>query len=38
VRFNGLTEWLGWLWPFAALVYALMRLSAPAARAGRNEL
>jgi hypothetical protein len=38
VRFNGLTEWLGWLWPFAALVYALMRLSASAPRAGRDEL
>ena len=27
VRFNGLTQWLGWLWPFAALVYVLLRLS-----------
>jgi hypothetical protein len=23
IRFYGLTEWLGWLWPAAALVYAL---------------
>ncbi|RYF38369.1 MAG: VanZ family protein, partial [Comamonadaceae bacterium] len=27
VRFNGLAQWLGWLWPFAALVYGLVRLS-----------
>ncbi len=28
VRFNGLTQWLGWLWPFAALAYLVHRLSA----------
>jgi hypothetical protein len=27
IRFNGLAQWLGWLWPFAALLYALLRLS-----------
>jgi VanZ family protein len=27
VRFNGLAQWLGWLWPFAALSYVLVRLS-----------
>jgi hypothetical protein len=27
VRFNGLTQWLGWLWPFAALAYLVQRLS-----------
>jgi VanZ family protein len=27
IRFNGLGQWLGWLWPFAALVYVLLRLS-----------
>lgn len=27
IRFNGLVQWLGWLWPYAALVYALTRLS-----------
>lgn len=27
IRFNGLAQWLGWLWPFAALVYVLLRLS-----------
>ena len=23
IRFNGLAQWLGWLWPYAVLVYAL---------------
>lgn len=27
IRFNGLGQWLGWLWPFAALVYVLLRIS-----------
>jgi VanZ family protein len=27
IRFHGLAQWLGWLWPFAALLYALVRLS-----------
>ena len=27
IRFHGLAQWLGWLWPFAALVYVLLRLS-----------
>lgn len=30
VRFNGLAQWLGWLWPYATLVYVL-------ARVGRRE-
>jgi len=25
IRFHGLTQWLGWLWPFAALVHALVQ-------------
>jgi VanZ family protein len=29
IRFNGLAQWLGWLWPFAALSYVLLRLSRP---------
>ena len=29
IRFNGLGQWLGWLWPFAALGYVLLRLSRP---------
>lgn len=27
VRFNGLAQWLGWLWPYAAVLYVLVRLS-----------
>jgi hypothetical protein len=23
IRFHGLAQWLGWLWPYAALLYAL---------------
>lgn len=30
IRFNGLAQWLGWLWPYATLVYVL-------ARVGRQE-
>jgi hypothetical protein len=27
IRFNGLAQWLGWLWPYAALGYVLLRVS-----------
>lgn len=27
IRFNGLAQWLGWLWPYAVLLYVLLRLS-----------
>ncbi|MCG2594983.1 VanZ family protein [Ramlibacter sp. XY19] len=27
IRFNGLAQWIGWLWPFATLVYVLLRVS-----------
>lgn len=26
IRFNGLAQWLGWLWPYAALVYVVIRV------------
>jgi VanZ family protein len=29
IRFNGLAQWLGWLWPYAVLVYVLVRISRP---------
>ena len=39
VRFNGLAQWLGWLWPFAALVYVLVRLSVrKAGEAGESKI
>ena len=37
VRFNGLTQWLGWLWPFAALAYLLLRLSSREANEANVE-
>jgi len=27
IRFNGIVQWLGWLWPYAALLYVLARLA-----------
>ncbi|TFY96630.1 VanZ family protein [Ramlibacter humi] len=27
IRFHGVVQWLGWLWPYAALVYVLVRVS-----------
>lgn len=27
IRFHGVAQWLGWLWPYAALVYVLVRVS-----------
>lgn len=27
IRFHGLAQWLGWVWPYAALVYVLLRVS-----------
>ena len=28
IRFHGLVQWLGWLWPYAVLVHLLVRLTA----------
>ena len=27
IRFNGLVQWLGWLWPYTVLLYAIARLT-----------
>ena len=27
IRFHGVVQWLGWVWPYAALLYVLARLS-----------
>jgi len=27
IRFHGLVQWLGWLWPYAVLAYVLVRVS-----------
>jgi VanZ family protein len=29
VRFHGLAQWIGWLWPYAALTWLLSRLGGP---------
>ncbi len=36
IRFYGIGQWLGWLWPFAALVY-MLRLSSRRALPERSE-
>ena len=34
IRFHGAAQWVGWLWPYAAMTYLLARL---AAREGRDD-
>lgn len=29
IRFHGLAQWLGWIWPYVTLVYVMMQLWAP---------
>jgi hypothetical protein len=29
IRFHGMAQWLGWLWPYAALLYVVRRVSLP---------
>ena len=37
IRFHGLVQWVGWCWPYAALIYAVIRLfgGRPKFRIGR---
>jgi hypothetical protein len=28
IRFHGAAQWVGWVWPYAALIYLLARLAA----------
>ena len=28
IRFHGAAQWVGWLWPYAALLYLLSRVAA----------
>ena len=28
IRFHGVAQWVGWLWPYAAMLYLLLRVSA----------
>lgn len=32
IRFHGVVQWLGWAWPYAALLYVLVRLWGPDTR------
>ena len=37
IRFHGVVQWLGWLWPYAAMIYVFVRLSSTeAAKAGEK--
>ena len=29
IRFHGVVQWLGWLWPFVAVAYVMGRISKP---------
>ena len=29
IRFHGLAQWIGWLWPFAALLFLLIQVADP---------
>ena len=29
IRFHGVVQWLGWLWPFVAVGYVMARISKP---------
>jgi hypothetical protein len=29
IRFHGVAQWIGWIWPFAALGFLLARVAAP---------
>jgi VanZ family protein len=32
IRFHGIAQWVGWLWPYAAMGWLFMRLAAPLGR------
>lgn len=38
IRFHGLIQWLGWLWPYAVLAYLIRRLSLPVSRGSAGSL
>ncbi len=38
IRFNGLAQWLGWLWPYACLLYGLQRLSTREKKPKRRKI
>jgi VanZ family protein len=36
IRFNGLVQWIGWLWPYTVLLFATARLTRPSQDDGRE--
>jgi hypothetical protein len=32
IRFHGLAQWIGWLWPFVAMAWLVLRLARPPPR------
>ena len=38
IRFHGLAQWLGWLWPYAALLYVLAQVSGRGSGRTANSL
>jgi hypothetical protein len=39
IRFHGLSQWLGWLWPFAALLFGLRAVArAPAGQSHPTKI
>ena len=36
IRFNGVAQWLAWLWPYVALVYVLVRVGKAESSSGGN--
>lgn len=36
IRFHGAAQWIGWLWPYAAMVYLLVRIGQPASDEARG--
>ena len=37
IRFHGMAQWLGWLWPYATLLYVLHRLAGRTPAAQRDQ-
>ncbi|GAP37566.1 VanZ family protein [Piscinibacter sakaiensis] len=37
IRFHGAAQWVGWLWPYAAMVYLLTAIGAPRERPLRRD-
>ncbi|WP_374410851.1 VanZ family protein [Hydrogenophaga sp.] len=37
IRFHGVSQWLGWLWPFAALVFGVRAVTRPPLRQGTRH-